>query len=187
MSNKPKIYGTCPAGCLWETVHKEDFLNACAVVEVKPIFESAWHIELGKQYKICGENIADSGYKFSITFKYLDGETETAYNFTIPHDDKYADYVVFKLLEAAISEDTNILTLVYEMAGIRYTETISGTAISLLEEDYLIIENADEVYKYNDGASFTLKYDEYYNKTEVDEQITNAINEAIITTLNTEV
>lgn len=25
--NKPKIYARCPAGCTWETVHKEDFLH----------------------------------------------------------------------------------------------------------------------------------------------------------------
>lgn len=28
MSNKPKIYGTCKAGCLWETVHKDDIQSA---------------------------------------------------------------------------------------------------------------------------------------------------------------
>ena len=24
MSDKPKIFGTCAAGCLWETIHKSD-------------------------------------------------------------------------------------------------------------------------------------------------------------------
>ena len=36
--NKPRIYGFCPAGCKWETVHKNDFDAAKACV---PILEDA--------------------------------------------------------------------------------------------------------------------------------------------------
>lgn len=33
MSDKPKIYSNCKAGCLWETVHKEDFMRSAAFIK----------------------------------------------------------------------------------------------------------------------------------------------------------
>lgn len=154
MSNKPKIYGSCPAGCKWETVHKEDFLKACSLVNLNAE-DGRWYLEIGKQYKIFSENVAGVDYGFTLVYKYNDNGTETSYNFTIPNDDKYANYVVFRLLEASIDTGTT-LTIVYEIAGIRYTETISGTSISLITENYLVVENADKVFIYNEDASYTL-------------------------------
>lgn len=155
MSDKPRINATCAAGCLWETVHKQDFLNACSFVKLTGA-DNEWLLDLGRQYKIISENVAGVGYGFTITFKYKDNGTETLYNFTIPHEDKYANYVVFKLLEASANGTT--LTLVYEIAGVRYLETITGTNLSLLEKDYILVKNADAVYLFKDDAGLILEY-----------------------------
>lgn len=158
MSNKPRIYGYCRAGCQWEAVHKEDFIKACSLVELNADKkDSKWYLEIEKQYKIFSENVVNVGYGFSITFKYNNNDTETAYNFVIPNDDKYANYVVFRLLEIAVDEYLSNLTIVYEIAGARYTETIAGTNLSLIKENYLYVENADAVYLYNEDASFSVE------------------------------
>lgn len=151
--SRPKIWATCAAGCRWEAVHKQDFIDAATYVKLN--YEDTCYLELGNQYKIFSPNVENVGYGCSITFKYKSGESETLYNFTIPHEDKYANYVVFRLLEASINESG--LTLVYEIAGVRYTETIEGTDLSLIEENYLYVENADKVYLFNDEASIVME------------------------------
>ena len=183
MSGKPKIYGYCPAGCKWETVHKEDFLNAATYFKVPLSEDKFYYLELGKQYKIFAGEDDDYTYKFVIRFAYMDNGTRTLMPLSITRNDKYAKHLVFKLLEASVNEAATSLTLVYEMAGVRYTETFTGTNISLIDENYLYVQDADRVYLYNDEASFSAVLDNYYDKSEIEELINNSIT----TALNTEV
>lgn len=171
MSTKPRIYGYCPAGCMWETVHKEDFLKSCTYAVHYPNKDGKWYLENGKQYKIFGEN--NNGFGFTIAFKYTNNNGEQTYNFEIPNNDKYANSVVFKLLEARTDLSPDTLSLVYEIAGIRYTEEIETENPQLLTENYLVVENADKVYLYNSDASFVIDGGDSYTKEEIDDLIDN--------------
>lgn len=156
MSNKPTIYGYCPAGCRYETIHKEDFIQAAAYIK-QSIGNGICYLELGKQYKIFAENVVDVGFAFAIVYKFIENSEEKVHRFTIPNDDKYAKYVVFKLLEASLNLDATELTLVYEIAGVRYTETISGNNFILLDQENLIVTDAEKVYLYNDEANYVIE------------------------------
>ncbi len=49
--NKPRIYATCPAGCLWETVHYEDFAKISGYV-AQPIVNGVATLLPLKKYRI---------------------------------------------------------------------------------------------------------------------------------------
>ena len=151
MSKKPKIYSFCAAGCKWPTVHEDDFLAAATYITI-PIENDRCYLKLGKQYKIVSNNKS-----CTLHFKYTTGGTETVYNFTIPFNDKYENSFIFRLLEEKRNSESSI-TIVYEIAGVRYTEEISGTNLALVEEDCLYVDNADAVYKYNSEANYSISY-----------------------------
>ena len=150
MSNKPKIYSFCKAGCQWETVHKDDFLKAATYIQML-IENNRCYLELGEQYKIVSQ-----AKSCTLHYVYTTGGSEAIYNFTIPFNDEYADSFIFRLLEERINTEATTLTLVYEIAGVRYTEEISGTSLAIVENDCLYVYNADAVYLYNSEANYTV-------------------------------
>lgn len=154
MSNEPKIYANCKAGCEFETVHKEDFEKLASHIKQYPEEDGNYYLQLGKEYKIFAPKNNSNQFTCSVVFKYNKGNTETTHTFAFTNADKYADSFVFKLLDATVSGST--LTLIYEIAGVRYSETKSGS-ITLLEENYLYVSGADNVLMYNADASITLE------------------------------
>lgn len=154
MNNKPKIYAPCKAGCLWETVHKSEFEKSAAYIE-QYVENGNCYFEARKEYKIFADKDADNQFACSVVFAYKANGTATTYTIAHTNDDKYADSFVFRLLEAAT--DGSTLTLVYEMAGIRYTETVSGTSLTLLDENCCYVSGASRVLLYNSDATITVE------------------------------
>lgn len=63
MSNQPKIYGFCPAGCKWETVHKSDFEKSAAYIKQYPNEDGVYILEQGKTYLVKrAEAASELGY-----------------------------------------------------------------------------------------------------------------------------
>lgn len=168
MSNKPKIYSFCNAGCKWPTVHEDDFISAATYIE-KPVDliregKNVHYLEIGKQYKIKAPK-SDVGYHCSITFEFTmsneNYSTDTLGLITIPNTDKYADSFVFKLLEVVHDSD-NELYLIYERSGVRIKESISGYSDPSMKfsfkENNLYVVGADEVYEYNSEANYSISY-----------------------------
>lgn len=165
MSNKPPIYGRCPAGCNWETVHKEDFINAAALFEVLAEDDGSCYLNQGKQYKIISSNSFNtSGLVISLRYTFLgESEDDEPYivesNITQRINDEYATSAVFKYLDAIIG--VNEITFIYEVAGIRYKEVVSDLTIpetynsTTTQAVVNLVNNIDKVFLYNEDATYS--------------------------------
>ena len=128
MSNKPIIYATCPAGCLWETVHKSDIEYIASHIEVGK--DGEYHyLESGKEYKIfCSVSSVDLSFSASVGLLYnLPNDTDPLKFATlkVTNEDEYADGFVFKVLQSDSSyNDDNIASvrIVYEANGVRHID-----------------------------------------------------------------
>ncbi len=169
MSNKPRIYGTCKAGCQWETVHKSDFDASASHIPQHIDEDGKCYLELGKEYKIfapreglfftCWINyVYNDGVDGERVFRVRNEEEEGAgAEYFYLCDDRYAESFVFRLLQATLSAD-GTLTYVYELGGIRYENSISVSASSsLLAENYLYVTGATKVLLYNEDATIEAK------------------------------
>ena len=155
MSNKPKIYASCKAGCNWETVHKSDFEASASHIRQNIGEDGKCFLVTGKEYKIFAEKNESNQFTCSIRFAYLANGVETLFAITHTNEDKYADSFVFRLLDAVAT--STAITLVYEIAGVRYSETISGSSLTLANENYLYIDGATRVLRYNADATVVAK------------------------------
>lgn len=160
MSNKPKIYAHCAAGCKWETIHKSDMAEFVTLIQ-EPINEDGtFYAELGKEYKIYAPIAANGNFDCKIVFAcYFEEGTENEryveYEIPFINEDEYADSFIFRLLDmTAVNEGTEheAAMIVFELAGTRYVDFISGTAPSFLDERYLCITGATKVYLHNNGV-----------------------------------
>lgn len=184
MSNKPRINAFCDAGCKWETVHKADFMKSASHVPVLVNADGNYYLEKGKEYKIFAPKDASGQFTCGVNFVYQTGGAAdvTAYKLTHENEDKYAESFVFKILDASLNATADTITLIYEIAGIRYEETIgSGSeSYSLLTENYLYISNASAVYLFNSDATITAKDGADGKDGEVTtEQLNEAVSEAV--------
>lgn len=156
--SKPKIYGTCPAGCLWETVHKEDFEKSASLIPQYPDENGRYYLEKGKEYKIvCTKSANEDGmYDFG-TVHFTDGRKTIGVDLTI--SDKYAESCVFRWLD--LFEDTNgDLRIVFESAGVRYEHDAGGLTKSdeyraYIEENEINLDL--KVFLYNADATITVQ------------------------------
>ena len=143
-TNKPKIYASCKAGCNWETIHKSDF-EAMASHIRQNVIDGKCDLISGKEYIIFAPKDTDENFTCKLIFSYLVNDVLTDFEIVHTNVDKYADNFVFKFLDAIISETE--INIIYEYAGIRYTETIMliGENLSLLTENYLRVEGVTKV------------------------------------------
>ena len=58
--NKPHIYGFCPAGCRWETIHKQDYEKSAALFPIYEDVNGKVFIDEKKKYKIFIDTIVQS-------------------------------------------------------------------------------------------------------------------------------
>lgn len=152
MSNKPKIHATCKAGCLWETVHKDDFDASASHIKQYIDESGKAFLIVDKEYKIFSSKDENNQFTCNVIFSYNDNGVTKTHTITHENEDKYAESFVFRLLEASVSADATSITIVYEIAGIRYAETISGTKLSLIAENYIHVFGATKVLQYNANA-----------------------------------
>lgn len=154
--SKPRIFANCKAGCLWETVHKDDLLQIASHFELPLNEDGTFYCELGKEYKIFAPQ-TDGIFACTVELLYEGvGGFTSSHNIATPTNDEYAESFVFRLLkyEAGTS---GVIKLAYEMGGQRYEETISGlTVAGVLSENYLKITGATRVLLYNNGEMLSV-------------------------------
>lgn len=161
---KPKIYGTCPAGCLWETVHKEDFLKSAAYYELQPADDGFVYLEKKKLYKIFAP-LKNGVFDCAVVCKFHDNNQneDITFELDLPKDDQYAEYFTFRCLAQEVlhsaTDNSNFLTVVYEMNGVRY-KLEHGVANSEFMSQYtdcaLYVESASgetRVVAFNEDAT----------------------------------
>lgn len=154
MNNKPKIHGYCAAGCAWETVHKSDFDASASHIKQYPDENGIYSLLIGKEYKIFPSDIDNQGFNnLTIKFAYLIGSNTNYYTIKHTNDDAYANYVVFRLVDVSFNEDRSIMQIVYELAGVRYMDTVNEPDLSVISTDYLTVEGASDVLMYNADAT----------------------------------
>lgn len=79
MNNLPKIYATCKAGCLWETVHRSELEKIASIVKVLPNEGGAYTLDIGKKYKIkANDGSAWGGLSIILECTYSEGKKTVA-------------------------------------------------------------------------------------------------------------
>lgn len=157
MSDKPKIYGFCQAGCKWETVHKSDFENSATYVKQVAV-DDVYTLQPIKCYKIYSD-IVDSTYYSLIKLSYKENgvEKEHTFGYYVSDIDYYRDYFTFEIINLGANKSNNTIVIVYEVSGNRYSEVISVTNPDV-SNSTLTITRANDVYMFNSDANITAEY-----------------------------
>lgn len=177
MSNKPKIYGTCAAGCLWETVHKDDFLRSASIVKQ---FDSGagYALEAGRNYKVKKSNSGASvwGFTLTIVYSYVDSgngkQQDRMADVDLPAASQFDDYLNIKIC-GWYKNGTD--KLVYELNGEKIEIDVgtlpyvqySGVSVSGR------IVNSPEVFLYNEDA--TVKAEDGNGIASIEKTATNGL------------
>jgi hypothetical protein len=144
MSNKPRIYANCPAGCRWETVHKSDFDKSAAYIKQYADSDGCFHLDIGKTYKINTiinptELLGTWAFAIYATITYSFGGTEysSKEKLTLPDFNKYEQNITFCFHEATnevMGVPQTFINLAYHVNGEGSTDVkvIEGSNISNL-------------------------------------------------------
>lgn len=191
MTNKPNIYGTCPAGCLWETVHKDDFLRSASVARVRADESGSVSLEFGRKYKIkkTVANTTSWGFAVSATF-YHSIEKETLVfnivNSGNPATTKYEEYLTIRMCEIYLNNYEPVLAC--ELNGVIHYISPTGNAFSSTTLPNFVeakatatdgsplevfIVNDDATIEAKDGDSVFIRYSAQSDGTEFTEKWTD--------------
>lgn len=170
MSNRPPIYAHCKAGCSWETVHKDDFLNTVAFIRQKVIdngFFKQFYLAAGQTVILKGDIFADTtdGRYSKATYEIRDVNnnvyvTEKAFMVS-----RFSTYIRVKNC-GAYEEEDGTRTFYYELQGIG-TDSSGNPVVKYyhtckVSDTQIVIRlmNVDEVYLVNDGMEEFLNAEE---------------------------
>lgn len=152
MIDKPKIYGFCPAGCKWETVHKEDFEKSATFVKLNAENTLGFIIDNPvNRFKIIPKNISNGSYGVTLYFKYKDSILGDSFELEFTEFDEYRDYFYFEILKITVTETGT--TVVYEVNGNRYKKSVTNVTSSDVEIMRIEIVGAETVYLFNKDAN----------------------------------
>ena len=159
MSNKPKIFATCKAGCLWETVHKADFVSSAALVKQEVIDNGTckeFTLYPGQTCILKGDIIDPvSGYWWNVLLEIIDDNNNVR---------KGPESIIRQGWDTSIrvkhcgvfpvdGEEGNFI-LYYEINGL-YGGKLQYKFNGVVSEGaYIRLTNVDEVYLVNDGFEF---------------------------------
>lgn len=179
MTKYPTVYGHCDAGCKRQVVPYDQWVESVSHVRQRKS-GTLYELGMGKEYKIFAPKNDDN--QFTCTMKYLysvKGVSEVLEHIIdFENDDKYAEYFIFRLLDEQI--EGNILTIIYELAGVRYADTITADGEIGATSSQVGLYGATDVLLYNANAQAVLTTDieadlsNYYTKSEI-----NALLETI--------
>lgn len=130
MSNKPRVFATCPAGCLWETIHREEFLRSAAYIKQTEQAEG-YILEQGRTYRVKKryEGSTSWGFPFAIVYSYKynsDGVVSTrseTVDILLPAPTEFDDYAKIKICGYKWNKE---FILVYEFNGTRYEQSCAA-------------------------------------------------------------
>lgn len=157
MSNKPKIYANCKAGCLWETVHKDDFDRSATWLKQYPDENNVYELPPVKNYKIVSP-VSSDAYSCVVSLLYSHLGSQFSHEFTISEFDPYRSYFYFEILSMTTgsTDGGEKMSIVYEVNGNRYLyEEVEATGYYDFSSAKLKITGATAVYGFNDDASIT--------------------------------
>lgn len=179
MTKLPKIYAFCPAGCKWETVHKDDFLQSAALVTVYPNEDGTKSLEMYRKYKIMHDTYIDLFWWFGISvaftwYPYGEGtpivDTKSV---SLSSPKQYIskhDGLLIRFLDIHVEYDSSAnigsLVLVYDCDGTIMRQTLAtaeGGTESAIHIDSIVLkttvpdgtEDAVHCWYYNENASMT--------------------------------
>lgn len=158
MSDYPKIYGNCAAGCRYRAVPYEEFLNSASIV--KQYREGYTYIlEKGRTYRLRNEKAASHwGVSVTVSTSWNTGNGTATGMLTLqlPDFDKYAKGVKVCLLDISGVYDTSdsvcSFSAVYEVNGERHTETFA-------DGSFLANSQPTEDIEYSIVATCTTDYE----------------------------
>ena len=173
MSDKPKIYGTCDAGCLWETVHKEDFLSSAYIAKMQPKENGTYGLLPYKTYKI--ERTATKpewGFTVKVCVRYNNNNKYVTLSLPDPEvhiidgtSYCYDKYLILELLGTITKENDAGQYDLFIVARCNGEVCFVATDLSstddypfiINEPDSLIISGTDIVYLINEDATIEAK------------------------------
>lgn len=137
LSKLPKIYSNCKAGCLWETIHREEFERSAYRVKMRLEEQGYLLVYPGMAVLVKNEN-AKGEWGFTVESYYTNNDIGEiiSHSLTLPAFDKYADGLKIKFLgiEESVLNEMISYSLVCEVNGERKSviiETGSGGSIPM--------------------------------------------------------
>lgn len=153
MSNYPKVYGHCDAGCKQRVVPYEEYLTSATFIAENTDSEGKFVLEQGKTYKISNSNDTDSwGFNIQVVPLMKKGNytsTPITWYLTLPVYDKYDNYIKFRWLELIlepVSGTDYTIKLVCEVNGVRQTVSYGSSTVSLYGYDISTLNTEVRVY-----------------------------------------
>lgn len=171
--NKPKIYAHCPAGCLWETVHRSDFLKSASVVKLNADSYNYFLLDGGgyqggSRYKVKKlPNKTDTwGFSLTVVIEHYikqDGESiksivPARYDVALPATDQF-DHSLTIQQHGVVFYSTSI-QIALEIGGAKslHSIEIGENFVSSRGVDvYYEIQGAEDVYLVNEDATVEAK------------------------------
>lgn len=186
MNNLRKIFGTCKAGCQWETVHRSEFEKSASHILQYPQEDGSYRLEIGKEYKAIDTThltVDVFSAKLSVDILMKSGAKETLYILDEPSNpDTFSKSFTFKIL------GTEAEAIIYEFCGVRYSYNKSGMitigAVKLEWGGELYLYNADATIKAENGKSaYEIAVEKGYEGTEEEwiESITHGADGTSVT------
>lgn len=153
MSEYPKVYGHCDAGCKRRVVPYEEYLSSATFIVENTDSDGAFVLEQGKTYKISNSNDTNAwGFRISVAPMMKKGSytsTPISWDMPLPAYDKYDNYIKFRWLELIlelVSGTTYNIKLVCEMNGVRQTVEYSQNPVALTGYDISTLATKVRVY-----------------------------------------
>lgn len=145
MSNLPKIWANCKAGCAWETVHRSEFEQAATFIEQGKNADGLFELQVGKEYKIIAP--VDSNFQFTDSIEIpLQNNPSTTTLISKENIDEYARSYTIRVL------DIQSKVVVYEFMGVRYRKDFLNSL-----EPRVFVRGATECYLYNTEANMEVR------------------------------
>lgn len=159
MSNKPKIYANCKAGCLWETVHKDDFQRSAGFIRQNVTDNGSFkefNLEAGQTCILKGD-IVDENYFWKVVFEIRDEFNNIYQNATAILRDGWDTYIRVKHC-GVFEQADGTYKIFYETNGTNGGQLSCANCNS----PNLVIRlmYVDEVYLVNDAMDAILNAEE---------------------------
>lgn len=169
MSNKPKIYSNCKAGCLWETVHKDDFQRSAGFIRQNVIDNGSFkefYLEAGQIAILKGDIVDSSPNYWKVTYEIRDVNNNVYEGPSPIIRSQFDTYLRIKNC-GAYSEEDGTTTFYYELQQITYDSstgefTVKNYHTLKVSDTQIVIRlmNVDEVYLVNDAMDAVLNAEE---------------------------
>ena len=106
MSNYPKVYGFCDAGCRRRVPTYDEFLQSASIVKMDAT-DGEFTLEVGKKYRIAKmeKNATTWGFVITAKIRQYDSATQSVYaTLSLPSCTKYDKYLTIRVLDVVLGQ-----------------------------------------------------------------------------------